>query len=198
MPRRTLEALLREAVTSPNSLPDRLPMARVFLRTELVQAEEARLRVHMHTAKPSIAPSHSAVTPYNAISAGALSSRYVEQPAHSLAPVLEVILRGSAALRTMLRNLDSSRVHASLGTLLTKVEAAKDLPEAPQPAGFAPGITLHDYQRCVQSSRRRCCQIGAYFAKGADLIVWRLAIVWRCWRFALGNSLALLNDCGAP
>lgn len=151
-PRRTLELLLREATTGTNVLPDRLPGARAYLRTELVQADEPCLRVHVHTAKPTIMPSHSAISSYNAISAGVHSSRYVEQPTHHMAQVLELMLRGSAALRTMLRNLDASGVHASLGTLLTKVEAAKDLPEAPQPAGFAPGIALHDYQRCESDS----------------------------------------------
>lgn len=161
MPKQLIELLLTKAtdtrVKSTVAPPaGQLPAAQVLLETSLVTDAAGTPALRVKVSTPSLVANRntSLLSAFDHISApmggmrGRAAYMYQERLEHGLAPVLDYVLRGSAALQTMKQRLDFSG-QLSLATVLQKVEADKDLPEAEQPAGLAAGIALHDYQRCA-------------------------------------------------
>jgi hypothetical protein len=150
LPKALLYTLLELSYAPKTLAPDRLPPSHVFLHASLVQTSAPCLRVRYYTPKLAVAPLSSLLSSYSQMSfSGSNHCAYVQQPVHALQSVLEQQLRGSAALAEMLKRLKP--LSLTLSNVLQKVEAPKDLPEQPQPAGFSAGIQLHDYQRCARA-----------------------------------------------
>ena len=154
-PRQILGALLENAV-APQAVTivgGRLPAQRLFLKTTLSRrGASPQLDVTIWTHTLASQPMLSMLSTWTSVIAQ--SSRYhMEEREHPLRLALVRMLRANPELARMERELAAAPGGFALGTLLQKFEAAKDLPEAPQPAGFTAGIKLHDYQRCVLCAR---------------------------------------------
>ena len=150
---------LLELTTAPRPMPvnNKVPNASLLLRTSLVHvdAETPVLRVEYFTPTlgGSSGLSQSLLSSYDTIPNHVSHRHAVEQPEHALSDILEHQLRGNPTFKKMHANLKGAN-GLKLSNILAKVEASKDLPEQPQPAGLTQGITLHDYQRCVLTCRR--------------------------------------------
>lgn len=118
---------------------------------ELVSAPHGghalRISIHVHQGSTSILSAFDRFNAHPNDSRVSAARIWKREKSHPLSAVMELLLREKTEFKDMTRQLVCEELPLNLGNVLGQIEASPELPEAPQPQGFAKGIQLHKYQR---------------------------------------------------
>eukprot|EP00892_Ulva_mutabilis_P010165 jgi/Ulvmu1/7520/UM037_0064.1 len=110
------------------------------------------LRVTLHARETMVSGKATVIQDMNRFETFPDSNRtpparkYKHERKHILSSFLRMLLQSNSKYKGVCKQLERPSMQLGLGNILDQIEAPLDLPEAPQPRGFAKGIKLHKYQ----------------------------------------------------